>query len=295
MNTINQKPWHGIGVAVEANFSSREMLYKAKLDWEVSKIPSQRPKSYGNQETLRFFKGFFEAGEADIETIGSLDGARILWALARLNEDFILGGEDKVTSYVLLASRDESREKIEIQFIAVRENGCNMLQIASKAKSHIKNIFRRTFNPAFPFINQKPQKFDDDMIKKTIAITGMGREAISAFAADAQRLTDKNVDEPTAWRFMFNVFQPETIKNVSTIGEKEVEELAEKNTKRAIETLSHASEQQPANMTAWSLLNAVTHTIDHHLGNSQDSRLRQAWFGSNAKLKTRALELALAL
>ena len=68
-----QKPWHGIGVDVGANLSSREMLYKVKLDWEVSKIPSQRPKSYANQETLRFFKGFFEEGNAHIETIGSLD------------------------------------------------------------------------------------------------------------------------------------------------------------------------------------------------------------------------------
>ena len=50
MQIEKQKPWHGIGVDVDANLSSREMLYKAKLDWEVSKIPSQRPKSYGNQE-----------------------------------------------------------------------------------------------------------------------------------------------------------------------------------------------------------------------------------------------------
>ena len=295
MDTTNQKPWHGIGVEVDANFSSREMLYKAKLDWEVSKIPSQRPKSYGNQETVRFFKGFFEAGEADIETIGSLDGARILWGLARLNQDFTLAGEDKVRGYILLASRNESREKIEIQFITVRESCHNMLPIASKAKPHIKNIFRRTFNPTFPFLNQKPQAFDDEMNKKVATMVNLGREAISSFAVDAQQLADKKVDAPIASKYMFNVFQPETIKNIPTIGEKEVEELAEKNTKLALETLSQVSEQQPIDITAWSLLNAVTHIIDHRLGSNQDSRLRQAWFGSNAKLKTQALELALAL
>jgi hypothetical protein len=295
MDTTNQKPWDEIGVKVDANFSSREMLYKAKLDWEVSKIPSQRPKSYGNQETMRFFKGFFEAGEADIETIGSLDGARILWGLARLNQDFTLAEEDKVKGYVLLASRNENREKIEIQFITVRESCHNMLPIASKAKPHIKNIFRRTFNPSFPFLNQKPQTFDDEMNKKVAAMVRLGREAISSFATDAQQLVDKKVTTPSAWQYMFNVFQPESIKNVSSIGEKEVAELAEKNTKLAIETLSQVSEQQPGDTTAWSLLNTVTYIIDHRLGSNQDSRLRQAWFGSNAKLKTRALELALAL
>ena len=295
MDTTNQKPWNEVGVDVDANFSSREMLYKAKLDWEVSKIPSQRPKSYGNQETMRFFKGFFEAGKADIETIGSLDGARILWGLARLNQDFTLTGEDKVKGYVLLASRNESREKIELQFIAVRENCHNMLPIASKAKPHIKNIFRRSFNPTFPFLNQKPQTFDDEMNKKVADMVTLGREAISNFAADAQQLADKKIATPILWHYMFDVFQPETLKKISTVGEKEVAELAEKNTKLAIETLSQVSEQQPYEMTAWSLLNAVTYIIDQRLGSNQDSRLRQAWFGSNAKLKTRALELALAL
>ena len=90
MRGTKEKPWAGIGVEVNRSLSSREMLYKAKLDWEVSKIPSQRPKSHSNQETLRFYKAYFDAGNAEIETIGSLDGARINWAIARLNQRFIL-------------------------------------------------------------------------------------------------------------------------------------------------------------------------------------------------------------
>ena len=297
MQIEKQKPWHGIGVDVDANLSSREMLYKAKLDWEVSKIPSQRPKSYGNQETIRFFKGFFEAGEAEIETVGSLDAARILWGLARLNENFTLKGGDEVKGYLLLASRDEGREKIEIHFLTLRESCYNMLKIFSNAKPHIKNVFRRTFKPSFPFLNQKSQKFDDEMKKKVNEIIGLGRKAISAFADDARLLADKEVDETMAWRFMFDVFQPETIGDVYKIGEKELEELAENKTKLAVEAFSQApgQELQSANMTAWGLLNAVTYIIDHHLGTNRDSRLRQAWFGPNAKLKKRALDLALSL
>ncbi len=297
MQIKKQKPWHGIGVDVGANLSSREMLYKVKLDWEVSKIPSQRPKSYANQETLRFFKGFFEAGEAEIETVGGLDAARILWGLARLNENFTLKGGDEVKGYLLLASRDEGREKIEIHFLIVRESCHNMLKISSNAKPRIKNIFRRTFKPTFPFLNQKAQKFDDEMITKVNGIIAQGREAISAFADDARLLADKKVDETMAWRFMFDVFQPETIEDISTMGKKELEELAENKTKLAIEAFSQApgQELQSASMTAWGLLNAVTYIIDHHLGSNQDSRLRQAWFGPNAKIKKRAFSLALEL
>jgi phage/plasmid-like protein (TIGR03299 family) len=298
MEVVNQKPWHGIGMEVTANLSSREMLYKAKLDWEVSKIPSQRPKSYGNQETIRFFKGFFEAGEADIETVGGLDAGRILWSLARLNENFTLTGEDEVKGYVLLASRDEGREKIEVQFLTVRDKSHNMLKIASSAKPSVKNIFRRTFKPTFPFLNQKAQKFDDEMKKKANEMIMMGREAISSFAVDAQHLANKIVDTPMAWRYLFDVFQPETLKDIPTFEEKAWGVLAEKKTRLVVEYFfSQVAEQKTdsAGMTVWDLLNAVTYIVDHHLGPSQDSRLRQAWFGPNAKLKKRALDLALVL
>ena len=40
--------------------------------------------------------------------------------------------------YVLLASRDEGREKIEVQFLIVRESCFNMLKISSKANPALK-------------------------------------------------------------------------------------------------------------------------------------------------------------
>ena len=51
---------------------------------------------------------------------------------------------------------------------------------------------------------------------------------------------------------------------------------------------------ESAQMTAWGLLTAVTYTADG-IGKTSDSRLRQSWFGPNAKIKKRALELALKL
>jgi phage/plasmid-like protein (TIGR03299 family) len=297
METNNQRPWQGIGVEVDKNLSSREMLYKAKLDWEVSKIPSQRPKSYGNQETIRFFKDFFGAAEAEIETVGGLDAARILWSLGRLKENFILKGGDVVKSYVLLASRDEGREKIEVQFLTIRESCFNMLKISSNAKPYVKNVFRRTFKPTFPFLNQKAQKFDDDMRKKVSDMAAMGHKAISDFAEDARLLADKKVDNAIAWRFMFNVFQPNVDINIPLLEEKELGELAVNETRLAVDAFSRApgQELESSSMTAWGLLNAVTYIVDHRLSKSQDSRLRQAWFGANAKFKKRAFELALAL
>ena len=292
MNRSIEKPWAGIGVEVNSTLSSREMLYKAKLDWEVSKIPSQRPKSHSNQETFRFYKAYFQSGNAEIETVGSLDGARILWALARLNENFTLPGQDDLKSYMLLASRHEDREKIEIQFFLLRSACNSMLKVSSKARPTVKNSFRRVFKSTLPFLSESAQKFDEELTQKANATIQMGRDAISNFAEKAQNLANKKVDETTVKNYIQEVFKTDTLKGE----EKLAADQAKKNEQDALEAFGKVSGQnlESAQMSAWGLLTAVAYTADR-LGKTPDSRLRQSWFGPSAKIKKRALELALTL
>lgn len=292
MRRTNEKPWAGIGVEVNRSLSSREMLYKAKLDWEVSKIPSQRPKSHSNQETFRFYKAYFDAGNAEIETIGSLDGARIIWALARLNQNFILPGDDELKGYILLASRHEDREKIEIQFLTLRSACNSMLKISSAARPTVKNSFRRVFKPTLPFLSESALEFDEDMIQKTKETHEKGRAAISEFFNNAQRLADKKVNAKIAADYMLEVFASDSLKDES----EEVKQKAKIHTQSALDAFGTAPGQnlESTQMTAWGMLTAVTYTADG-IGKTPDSRLRQSWFGPNAKIKKRALELALKL
>ena len=292
MRGTNEKPWAGIGVEVNRSLSSREMLYKAKLDWEVSKIPSQRPKSHSNQETFRFYKAYFDAGNAEIETIGSLDGARIIWALARLNQNFILPGDDELKGYILLASRHEDREKIEIQFLTLRSACNSMLKISSAARPTVKNSFRRVFKPTLPFLSESALEFDEDMIQKTKETHEKGRAAIAEFSKNAQRLVDKKVNAKIAADYMLEVFASDSFKDES----EEVKQKAKIHTQSALDAFGTAPGQnlESTQMTAWGMLTAVTYTADG-IGKTPDSRLRQSWFGPNAKIKKRALELALKL
>ena len=292
MRGTNEKPWAGIGVEVNRSLSSREMLYKAKLDWEVSKIPSQRPKSHSNQETFRFYKAYFDAGNAEIETIGSLDGARIIWALARLNQNFILPGDDELKGYILLASRHEDREKIEIQFLTLRSACNSMMKISSAARPTVKNSFRRVFKPTLPFLSESTLEFDEDMIQKTKETHEKGRAAIAEFSNNAQRLADKKVNAKIAADYMLEVFASDSFKDES----EEVKQKAKIHTQSALDAFGTAPGQnlESTQMTAWGMLTAVTYTADG-IGKTPDSRLRQSWFGPNAKIKKRALELALKL
>ena len=290
MNWENEKLWAGIGVEVNASLSSREMLYKAKLDWEVSKIPSQRPKSHANQETLRFYKAYFDCGNAEIETVGSLDGARIIWSLARLNEDFVLPEKDELKGYILLASRHENREKIEVHFLTLRSASNSMLKISSKARPTVKNSFRRSFKSTLPFLSESSLQFDEDMIQRTKKTIEMGRAAISAHAKEAQLLTEKKVTDQIAETYMNEVFKQDSEDS------EEAKKKAKANAQSALDAFGNAPGQNlvSAQMTAWGLVTAVTYTADR-LGKTPDSRLRQTWFGPNAKIKKRALELALKL
>ena len=290
MNWENEKLWAGIGVEVNASLSSREMLYKAKLDWEVSKIPSQRPKSHANQETLRFFKAYFDCGNAEIETVGSLDGARIIWSLARLYEDFVLPEKDELKGYILLASRHENREKIEVHFLTLRSASNSMLKISSKARPTVKNSFRRSFKSTLPFLSESSLQFDEDMIQRTKKTIEMGRAAISAHAKEAQLLTEKKVTDQIAETYMNEVFKQDSEDS------EEAKKKAKANAQTALDAFGNAPGQNlvSAQMTAWGLLTAVTYTADR-LGKTPDSSLRQTWFGPNAKIKKRALELALKL
>ena len=197
MDWINENPWNGLGVDVSADLSPRELVYKLKLDFEISRVPSGLPKSFANQEMFQFFRSFMEHGDTLLETIGVLDNGRIVWALASLKQEFTLKEADRVKGYLLLASRDENRDRIEAHFIAVRSAGSNTLQIISKARISFKNICRRSFNKKFPFVSMKPNKFEEGMIRQTKEAVGLGREAISAFGSDAERLANKKVDDQT--------------------------------------------------------------------------------------------------
>jgi len=279
MISKNEKPWQGIGVEVSSKLSAREMLGKAKIDRQVSR--NKRLKSIENERAFRFFKSFAEAGNAEIDTIGSLENERIVWALARLNEGFSLDEGDKVEGYLLLSSRQENRESIQIQFLTVREVCNNTYPIAIKARTTFRNTFLTD------------SKFPPDMEKKAKATLALGSTAISIFQSDAQRLAKKTVDEKITNRYVLDVFQPETSKKLPEIGPKEIEEHAEEKTRMTIEAIDN--DLKPAHRTAWGLLSAVTTMVDHHLGKDQDLRLKQAWFGSSLKIKQRALEQALAL
>ena len=74
---------------------------------KVFQIATQKYQPVQNREVADFFREYCEAGKATMETIGGLRGATI-WALAKLNGDKTIGGDDKLTGYMLLATAHDA-------------------------------------------------------------------------------------------------------------------------------------------------------------------------------------------
>jgi len=283
MEWTNENPWHGTGVDIAANLSPREIMIRADLDQPLSK--NKKLKSRANDKAVRFFKAFADFGKARIVAFGNLEEESILWALADLDAGFTLPGGDRLKGCLLLFSKNDKREKVQVQFMTLRVACNSTLPVPFKGRAIFSNILLDAL------------KFDDVMTQKAGETCAAGREAIAAFAVSAGRLADHKVDDETAIRFMFDVFQPEDSLQLSSISETEIVEKAEDKTKKAIAAIKNApgQELESAQMTAWGLVNAVAYIVDHHMGKNPDFRLRQAWFAFNATVKKRALDLALGL
>ena len=219
MEWTNEKPWHGTGVDIETNLSPREIMIRADLDQPLSK--NKKRKSRANDKAVRFFKAFADFGKARLVAFGNLEEESILWALADLDAGFALPGGDALKGCLLLYSKNDKREKVQIQFMTLRVAGNSTLPVAFLGRAIFTNLLLTA------------PKFDAVMTQKSSDTCAAGREAISAFASSAGRLADRKVDEETAHRFMFDVFQPEDSLELSAIGEKEIAEKAGDKTKKA--------------------------------------------------------------
>lgn len=313
----NETPWHGLGKQVSNKMTPEQMLVAADLDWRVELKPcfanigtEKKPqfidigrkalvrdkdnkvltvtgenwKPLQNEDTLGFFKSYVKEGGASLETAGSLRGGKIVWALAALNDQFTLNGNDVVKGYLLLISPHEVGKTIQGFLTPTRVVCANTLKMALGAK---RNEFRQNH------LND----FDPAAAKKTI---GLMRQQLGEFKLEAQTLAKMKMSELEGVKFLARFFQPmpEEVQPGSLPGASKVDDRA--YTKFVEQLLTNTNEQSKALAgvikslheapgaqpeTGWGVFNAVTHYCDHVAGREQDARLFNSWLGEKSRLK----------
>lgn len=318
MAFVGEVPWHGLGKEVSPDLSPEEMLNEAGLNWQVEQAPlfatnvitkkndliitghrglvrvrklqdgSEQREPIGicgskyqvtqNETVFKFFDKFMKAGKMKMHTAGALtsnNGTRV-WGLAATQKGFKLPGGDQVNGYLLLAHPHIWGESMQIKFTNIRVV-CNNTYSAAIADG---GGFRMTHTYAF----------DATMAAKAEETLGLSTQQLQLFEDQAKLLASKVCKEAEALEYLADLFK---------VKETAGEEMTAANLNRTASLVYDLVETQPghelkaARGTWWGMFNAVTYAVDHRLGNSRNTALESAWFGSREKLKQRALSRAL--
>jgi phage/plasmid-like protein (TIGR03299 family) len=290
MAWANTVPWHNLGTRVDSNISTQDMLVAAGLDWSVEKIPvgcvddptpikdrfairrstdrkvysvvSDKWKPVQNSEILNFFRAWADAGEATLETAGSLRGGAQVWALVNLKAGFVLPGGDAVKGYVLMVGSHEVGTATLLRTTAIRVVCANTMALALRGKTQSEVRWSHITD------------FNADVAREKL---GVAREAITEFGVQSERLSKVTMNEGDMVRVLAPIYQPKD----------DVEDLVNDVNARipTVTKILWSVNKAPGAVpgTAWGLLNGVTHFSDHMV--TGENALHNSWLGYQAKRK----------
>lgn len=317
-------PWHGLGQQVQPGATLDQWRKSAGWMWSAVSTPVQynTPNGVmtaegqnalyrsdngdllglvGNQykpvqpaEIVEFFRDMVESSHYQIETMGTLNGGRKLWALAGsagMDAD-ITGNGDIIKGGLLLATSLDGSSPTIVQPTSTRVVCANTLRLAQRERQNqIRISHRSVFNP--------------ELVQKKLADMDAG---FSTFIQQARELTKKKITMTEAESILKSLFE-KPVKGLSIAsdelaGQTEFARLLagaqsnktptgrDKKENRAVCRVLElfggqgmGSASPGVDGTAWGLLNAVTEYVDHEQGRTANNRLDKAWFGTGGQTK----------
>ena len=294
-------PWHGLGTQVSDDISTDGMMEAAGLDWSVTKQPMYYMDDLGemgevpgksalvrssdnkvmdivgsdwnpvqNAEAFEFFREFVDSGDMKMHTAGSLKDGKMVWALAKVNDGFTIKtaqGEDSVESYLLFSNPHQYGKSIDVRFTPIRVvcNNTLTLSLNQNVDQYVRMGHQRPFNA-----------------EDAMATLGMAHKKLETYKEAAEYLCQKSYTSEQMVDYFNQVFPSASDRD--------------SNKSRVAQEVMHT--QAGANLgegTFWQLYNTTTYMADHTLGRNSDTRLQSSWYGSNANMKKKALELAVEM
>ena len=303
-------PWHGLGTRLDEPATAREAIEAAGLDYladlkdieTTDGIPIPQRKavvrsdsgevlgvvgaSYVPVQNHQAF-GFLDAVVADgslrYHTAGALGKGERVWMLAKLPEDIRVKNSDDITEkYLLLSNSHDGSSSLRVHFTGIRVVCANTLAIAAQnGRGQGVSIIHKGDLAA--------------KVQQAQEILGLAKR----FYDDAEEQINRLACHYPSLRQLeeyFRLVYPDSpdgessrTKNVR----QEMLRLFEEGIGHDMPEIRH---------TTWTALNAVTEYVDHYRSTRgktsierASNRLESAWFGSGARLKERAWELALQM
>ena len=171
---VRETPWHGLGTMVAEAPTSKDALIYAGLNWQVVQkdvytedddkvfgykvntrntddavlgIVSDRYKVVQNEEAFQFTDDLLGEG-VTYETAGALQGGKKVWMLAKMPNNYTIGG-DEIAPYMVVMNSHDGSSGIKVAMTPIRVVCQNTLNLAlNNAKriwttKHTENVMNR--------------------------------------------------------------------------------------------------------------------------------------------------------
>lgn len=310
MAFYGETPWHELGTSLDAPATAAEAISAAGLDYEVElngletldgiPVPQRRAvvrtdsndvigivgNGYvpvQNRECFGFLDAVVAEGGIRYHTAGALGRGERIWLLAKLPDQIrIKDSDDVVDKFLLLSNTHDGSSALRVFFTPIRVVCQNTLSMA-EVRSHGQGIsilhrgdLTSKIREAQRVLGLAEQFYDD---------AGAKIDRLASFYPTSEQL-----------KSFFEILYPDPVHSENRRAKNVREKLA------GLFESGVGQDMPEVHGTAWAAFNAVTEYVDHlRSTRGADSlqrasrRLESSWFGSGAKLKARAWNLALGM
>lgn len=311
--TYGAKSWHGQENNLQADdarrFSVEGTIEAAGMDWRVAKMPLAIAAGNGdvsglpaegafgvfrtdrweclatcgpdytclqNREIFQQFQPFLDCRELSFESAGSLDGGKRVYVQARLAvEDADIGGGDKVSPMLLIASSHDGSLATRVGFTPIRVV-CNNTLSAAVSRGGLLRI--------------KHTRGQHDAIAAVMETVDVARQQFVANCEQYRRLIRVGISKADLSRYVKQVLGMPEGKERRDFSKRVLNQFD-----RICHLALHGRGQSASELTLWSAYNGVTEWTSHFRQKSREDRQKSVWFGASASTNSKALELALTI
>jgi phage/plasmid-like protein (TIGR03299 family) len=308
MMYTGEVPWHRLGTKLDEPATAREAITASGLDYQVelrslvtdvgTPVPQRRGvvrsdsgavlgvvgRSYvpvQNYEAFGFLDSIVSDGGLRYHTAGALGKGERIWMLAKLPTQMrVKGSDDVVDKYLLLSNTHDGSTALRVYFTPIRVVCQNTLNVAERQAvgQGIAIMHKGDLHSKIQTAQQVlglAERFYDDAETKIEILAG---------------------HSPTPVQLLeyFETLYPDPVDAVNSRAKNVRENLIR------IFECGIGLDMPGIRDTTWAAYNAVTEWVDHHRPTRSTNpterasrRLESSWFGSGAKLKARAWNLAL--
>jgi phage/plasmid-like protein (TIGR03299 family) len=261
--------------------AGRKVIYRNDNNQALG-VVTDRYRVHQPSEILAFFDTLVRSAGFKLEVAGAISGGKRIWALANVNKQACVLGDDAVRGYLLLATSFDGSTATTGQFTSIRVVCNNTLSAADRESA-----------PSRVSITHGA-RFDASLMRDKLGIVVGGFDGMMD---NYRRLARQDVNSAFVKSFLSELFPPtlqqEKIPGSNVRQEIYADSRAYKKVLELFDGAGMGSGLPGVSGTRWGLLNAVTQFIDHERGHNVDTRITNAWFGNGSRVKSQAEQMLL--